>query len=227
MDAFMQKQPYRCLPLVIANTTGWELHNPVPFRATWNGGPNQADIAVEGPFHVPRGMLDQYVTSHFGGGVLTFHSHYLFKTPKEWDLWVGGPPNAIKHGIQALTGIVETSWLPQPFTMNWRFTQPGSVAFGTGEPFSFIMPVPHAAIDQFDPIVEDLSADPELEAKSLAWQRNRDAFIANTVNRDPTDASQAWQRHYFKGVNIDDTPGPEDHIHRRRLKAPHPPGDGE
>jgi hypothetical protein len=203
---------------VIANTSGWEMLTPSPFRATWNGGPLNSDLTIESPFHVQPNAHSAFVVSHFGGGVLTFHTGYLFRTEPGWDLWVGGTPNWLKHGIQPLTGIVETSWLPQPFTMNWRFTEPGTVSFGAGEPFGMVMPVPHAAVDEIEPEMRELSSDPELQEQAMAWQTSRDAFIQATQNRDPNDPSQAWQRHYFKGEHIDGSAGPADHIRRRRLK---------
>ncbi|MEX2519255.1 MAG: DUF6065 family protein, partial [Paracoccaceae bacterium] len=134
MDAFTDRHPYRCLPLVIANTTGWEILSPVSFSAEWNGGPAKGDIRIDAdegsdPAHVAR-----VATSHFTQGVLTFHTGYLFRTPPGWDLAVGGPPNRIKHGVQPLSGIVETDWLPFPFTVNWRFTRPGVVSFRKDEP---------------------------------------------------------------------------------------------
>jgi hypothetical protein len=219
MDATPLKHAYRCLPLVVANSTGWDLLNPVPFRATWNGGPRISDIEIEAPFHLPAGAHTAYVASHFGNGVLTFHPHYVFRTEPGWDMWVGGPPNHLKHGIQALTGIVETYWLPQPFTMNWRFTAPGTVAFAQGEPFCTLMPTPHNAIDAVEPVILDMEKDdPEFSARSTAWQKSRDGYIQDLL-KEPTGG---WQKHYLKGVHIDDSPGPDDHIHRRRLKAPKP-----
>lgn len=216
MDELPHKHAYRCLPLVIANSTGWDLFVPGPFRATWNGGLNVSDVKIESPFHLPSNAHESHVVSHFGGGVLTFHTHYLFRTEPGWDLWVGGTPNHIKHGIQPLTGIVETYWLPQPFTMNWRFTAPGTVSWSANEPFCTIMPVPHAAIDAVEPVIADLQKDdPVLYERSFAWQKNRDNYI-HRENADPAE----WQKHYFKGTYIDDAKGPPDHIHRRRLKPP-------
>ena len=38
MEATDQRFAYRCLPLNIANTHGWLIHNSAPFIAQWNGG---------------------------------------------------------------------------------------------------------------------------------------------------------------------------------------------
>jgi len=43
-----------------------------------------------------------------------------------------GPPNWPKDGVYPLSGLVETDWLPFPFTMNWQMTRAGSVSFSAG-----------------------------------------------------------------------------------------------
>ena len=41
------RRAYRCLPLSIANSSGWEYRSPISFRAFWNGGPALSDIRFE------------------------------------------------------------------------------------------------------------------------------------------------------------------------------------
>ena len=38
MDAFTDRHPYRCLPLTMANSTGWEILCPIDIEIEWNGG---------------------------------------------------------------------------------------------------------------------------------------------------------------------------------------------
>lgn len=224
MDAFDARHPYRCLPLVMANSTGWEILSPCSFTATWTGGPRAEDIRLD-----PDDDYDikRVATSHFMRGVLTFHTSYLFKTEPGWDMWVGGPPNTIKDGIAPLTGIVETDWLPFPFTMNWHFTRPGMVSFKKGEPFCFIMPVPHASVDQFEPVVKSLADDRELNLEYQAWYNSRSGFLAGLEAHDPETLRQGWQRHYFKGQKPTEDAAVGTHINRRRLKPPRPAKPGE
>jgi hypothetical protein len=226
MDAFPHNHPYRCLPLNIANTSGWELLTPTPIRATWNGKSGVDAITIESPFHVHMNAHWSFATSHFGGGVLTLHAHHLFRTEPGWDLFVSGAPNWIKHGIQPLTGIVESDWLPHPFTMNWRFTEPGTVTFAKNEPFCWIMPVPHAAIDSMEPVIMDITKEPELSELQRAWQKSRENFLAEEAKRATADKSE-WQRHYFKGEHVTGAKGSETHINKRRLKPPRKLEDGE
>jgi hypothetical protein len=228
MDRFSDRHPYRCLPLVVANTTGWELLSPVSFTASWTGGPRTEDIRIDADDDTTPEMLKPVGSSHFSGGVLTFHTGYLFRTEPGWDLWVGGPPNLIKDGIQPLVGIVETFWLPFPFTMNWRFTRPGMIRFKKGEPFCFIMPVSHTAVDAVEPIVKPISANPELEHDYRNWSTSRGSFLEKLREKDPNAVQQGWQRDYFKGQAPEGVKATaEGHIHRRRLKAPRPAQAGE
>ena len=111
---------YRCLPLNIANAHGWLILNDAPFVAQWNGTESLDAIRIEAMETEGTSLL---ASSHFGNGVLTFHINGLFRTEPEYDLWVTGPTNMVKDGIQPLSGIVETDWSPFTFTMNWLFTR--------------------------------------------------------------------------------------------------------
>ena len=222
MDIFTDRHPYRCLPLVVANTTGWELISPVSFTASWNGKALATDIRIDPDEDTTKEELAAHVVSHFSGGVLTFHTGYLFRTEPGWDLWVGGPPNHLKDGIQPLTGVVETDWLPFPFTMNWHFTRPGMVSFKKGEPYALIMPIPHAAIDEIEPIVKRIDEDAELNQAYADWAASREGFLEKLQARDEEARKRAWQRDYFRGRTPQGVAGPDSHINRRRVKPPRP-----
>lgn len=227
MDAFADRHPYRCLPLVLANTSGWELLSPVSFTASWNGGKQAKDIRLDPDGDTTKDKLSRHAVSHFSGGVLTFHTGYLFRTEPGWDLWCGGPPNMIKDGIMPLTGVVETDWLPFPFTMNWRFTRPGMVSFKKGEPYCYITPISHTVIDEVEPIVKPLESDPALKKDFDDWGTSRNAFLERLHQKDEDAVRAGWQRDYFKGQTPQGVQGPETHINRRRLKAPRPAKPGE
>ena len=218
MDAFTDRHAYRCLPLTMANTTGWEILCPGGFSATWNGGIQQDDITFQAD--PGFGGCDDFVRSHFSHGVVTFHPGYLFRTPHDWSMWVCGPPNHIKDGIQPLTGLVETDWLPFPFTMNWRFTRPGTVRWNKGEPFCFITLVQDKPLEEFEVLQRSLQANVELHDQYLSWLKQREKFNKKLFDRDPTAMKEAWQRFYFKGELPDDTgPAPKAHVNKRRLKS--------
>jgi hypothetical protein len=218
MDAYPGRHPYRCLPLSMANTTGWQILCPIGFTAEWNGGPHQQDITLKPERPYPD--FEHFVTSHFSRGVVTFHPGYLFRTPPGWAMWTTGAPNWLKDGIQPLSGLIETDWLPFPFTMNWAFTRPGRVRFEKGEPFCFITLMEHRKLDNVQPVIKTLESDLVMKGQYEAWQKQRTEFNRRLSRRDPETVKEAWQRFYFKGELPDDTgPAPADHVNKRRLKA--------
>lgn len=220
MDDFPDRHPYRCLPLSIANTHGWDVLSPVDMEVTWNGGPAVSDLTIKALGPLPPDMpLDHFAKSNFSRGIVTFHTSYIFRTPPEWCIFVSGPFNKPKNGISPLTGIIETDWLPYPFTMNWQMTQAGTVRFSKGEPLCTIMPIPKHYLEGWDVVVHEAGDDPVLAAEQQSFAEERDRFMQKLNAKDPETIKQAWQRHYFVGRHPDGTMV-EGHANKVRLKDP-------
>jgi hypothetical protein len=220
MDAFSDRHPYRCLPMSMANCSGWEVLCPVGFTAEWNGGPRSEDMRVTADHPFPD--FDDFAKSHFAHGVLTMHPGYLFRTPENWSMWVMGPPNHIKDGIQPLVGLVETDWLPFPFTMNWRFTRPGVVRFEADEPFCFVTLAPHGLLDDVQPTIASLDDDPALKDAYEAWSASRGDFNQRLAAKEAGAVAEKWQRTYVHGGAGAAEGRPAYHLAKRRLKPPKP-----
>ena len=219
MERFVERHPYRCLPLTMANSSGWEILCPMGFEAEWNGGETQQDIVLTPDARRPDAHA--FAKSHFAHGVLTFHTGYLFRTPPGWSMWCGGPPNHLKDGIQPLAGLVETDWLPFPFTMNWHFTRPGRVRFEKDEPFCFITLAQDKKLERFDLLIRPLESDRDLYGQYDAWARHRTEFAERLSRRDPETVKAAWQRFYFRGEPPEETAQkPGEHVNKRRLSTP-------
>lgn len=195
MNAAVDRHPYRCLPLNIANQNGWVLTSPTSFRVYWYGGPNPQDLEVKFD-----GEPDPTVSSHFGSGVVTFSLPYLFRTPPGINLWVKGPSNWPKDGLHPLEGVVETDWAVSTFTMNWKVTRVCEwVGFAAGEPFCMLVPVPRGFAEGFVPRTMPLSSDAELKAKYEAWEASRKGFLRGLHDLDPEAVKRGWQKDYFQG----------------------------
>jgi Family of unknown function (DUF6065) len=218
MDNTRQRFAYRCTPMTMANSSGWELLNPMGFSATWTGYNNESDVIIRP--HDPRQRLHQ-ISLNFGHGIITFHPGYLFRTDPGWMLWARGAPNRLKHGIQALDGLVETNWLPFSFTMNWKFTEPCTVHFEKDEPFCFITLTPSVAIEQVQPVIRRLDEDDALNREYKNWNSERTKFNAALRAGDPLALEQKWQKNYLTGKSpTGRSVADEDHRVKRSLKAP-------
>ncbi|MDZ4053051.1 MAG: DUF6065 family protein, partial [Phenylobacterium sp.] len=154
------RHAYRCLPVSTANAAGWELLCPTGVTIEWSGEAGLDALTVTHDETAPH----PFAVSNFAQGIVTFDTGWLFKTPKGHALWAMGSPNEPKDGISPLTGVIETDWLPYPFTMNWQMTRPGKVRFEKGEPFCFITPTRLAEIQACQPTELNIGDAPLLEA---------------------------------------------------------------
>jgi hypothetical protein len=217
MDAFPDRHPYRCLPLSIANTHGWDVLSPATVELEWNGGPSVNDLTVKALTELPGNItMDHFARSHFSRGVVTFHTSYLFRTPPGWNILASGPFNDPKPGIYPLTGITESDWLPYPFTMNWQMLNPGKVIFEKGEPICTVMPIPKNYLEDWDMVVHEMNDDPVMSAEHQSFKDEREQFMKRVNAKEPEALKQAWQRHYFVGRHPDGT-SVDGHTNKVRL----------
>ena len=206
MAATNQHFANRCLPLLIANQSGWFLQNPYAFQAVWNGGALTADLVI-----TPLDGADEAVganvmpvSSHFGYGILTWSLPYLFRTPPGWNLWARGPANMPKDGIQALEGVIETDWSIATFTMNWKMTRPDlAVTFEAGEPCCAVSPQRRGEIEAFHPYTLPITDDPDLKRHYDDWLRGRNEFNETLKIPDSPAVRRGWQKDYFQGRGPD------------------------
>jgi len=215
MDATPERFIYRCLPLSIGNSYGWHVLCSVDFSAYWDGSTDVSGVKV----HVSRGQnSSEYPVSIFGQGVLTFHVPGIFRTSPNWNLYVTGPTNFIRDGIAPLTGIVESDWSIFTFTMNYRFTRINHyVEFKSGDPIANIFPIRRNEIENIRPKIKSMLEDPDLREQFSTWSASRDAFHAR-VKEHPVTGSAAWQKHYFKGLRMNDESGTPTHQNKLRVK---------
>jgi hypothetical protein len=83
----------------------------VTCEAEWNG----AHLQRRKQFLRTK-KIETFVESHFGSGILTFNVGVIITTCPGYDLWVSGPANEFKDGIQASSAVIETYWMPVVFS---------------------------------------------------------------------------------------------------------------
>lgn len=196
MDDSQQRFAYRCLPLTLANQAGWVIANPTAFEASWTGGPLPSDVTVK----FDNGRDEKRISSLFGHGTVTINMPYLFRTPKNMNLWVKGPTNSPKDGVHPLEGIVETDWTAASFTMNWKLTRPNhAVRFEVGEPICMIVPYPRGLLDSVAPMQQPLDSNAEVADAYKRWSIERDEFQRRVAAGDMDAIKTGWQKDYFQG----------------------------
>jgi hypothetical protein len=143
----------------------------------------------------------------------------VIETEPDWGILATGPFNDPKPTVTPLAGVIETDWLPYPFTMNWQLTKPGITRFEEGEPFCFFLPVPLRVLPETEVQIHRLADQAELEARHNQFKDARDGFMKRVRAGDQEAIKEAWQRHYFVGRHPDGALAPE-HLNKLRLSEP-------
>jgi hypothetical protein len=200
MNATPLRYAYRCLPLTIANQTGWWIRNPVGFTATWRGP--TAPGSVDFRFDASAEIWQRWINSQFGEGIITWNTPFLFRTkPKGSRLLICGPTNYFKPNAHPLTALIESDWIRMSFTMNWKIMVPNHpVRFEQGEPLFQAIPLVSnicADLETADVSYQKLTDDPELFRAYHEWDRGRRRFHDQKAAGEvkPSD----WQKDYFQG----------------------------
>lgn len=221
MDATHERYAYRCLPLSIANAHGWVICCGGSFEVEWDGTNDSQGVRV-----FPLGDGAVKAEGHFGYGILTISPQAMFRTEPDYNLWVGGPPNSFKDGIQPLSAVVETDWMPYSFTMNWKITRPDHrIRFDKGEPYCFLFPVKRGLLESTEPSLRHLSEDPQSKAL-FEYAGNMRNFLFE-VKRMAKRAGQAevenekalrFQKWYMRGEMPDGSATFESHQKSLQLR---------
>jgi hypothetical protein len=102
--------------------------------------------------------------------------------------------------------------------MNWMFTRPGTpVRFEKGEPYCHIFPVRCGEIEDIEPELEVLSADPDLKRQHDTWTASRERFNVDLKQPGSEAQSDKWQKLYYRGLAPDGTQARTE-SHRTRLR---------
>ena len=215
MDEVPQKYIYRCVPMVAANTMGWEMFNPVDSQVTWNGGELNNALNIANSSHSRFAA-----TSHFGAGVVTWYLPFLFRTSPELGLVVTGPANHGHDAAVPLDAFVRTDWLPFPFTMSWRLTRKNQqVSFQKGMPICRIFPYPIALLEETRLEIHELTEDAGFMQEVQQWgvqrqknvtQQQADAARWQATGEKPT-GDGVWNSQYVRAKSKESDAGFQPH----------------
>lgn len=170
---------YRCVPLSIANTFGWDILLPENLDVEWDGG--------VGKEHVTSYLNPQLYESHFGSGTFTINAGYTWKTNEDYQLMVTTYPNPDQYDIVSLSAIIETDRLMYPWFLTCKITRPGRYQLKAGTPVARVIPI---KINDLIDCNINLSKEPEDYKEYRLWMAKE---------RDKIDLKkEQWQKFYHK-----------------------------
>ncbi len=209
MDLSTHGWANRCLPLRIANQSGWHILNDCEFEAIWNGSPALSSVEI-----TFKDRKNPYIQSAFGFGTITWYVPYLFRTPPGYNLLIRGPANQPKKDIGPLDGVVETDWAVASFGMSWKFTRPlQKVKFEKDEPICLIVPTKRYELESFECEISNLNG--ELLSEYNAWLESRKAHVQQ---KNESTSRKPIEGHYTRGQTVTGSRVP---FHQNKLELRH------
>jgi len=157
MDATYNKHAYQCLPLTVANVTGWELILQQDVLVQWDGG-NTVPRILEGEKFDDRPIAIPSII-----GMMSFTTGWAFNTEDGYSTWISGSPNYFVDGAVPLTASIPSYWWPDEFNMNWQITKVKEpVLFPKGMPIMHFVIYPNTLLESTEIVVENLWDKPQL-----------------------------------------------------------------
>lgn len=202
-----------CLPLTIANQTGYIIRAPFDFTVRWDGGAGlentvitkaethqevPVDPETQEPVTPPEKSL--FVDSHFGNGIVTLNVPIQFRTPRGVNMYIGQPPNFYIDGISWMAAMVETDQLRRNFTFNLKITRANAdITIRAGEPVAWMMPYPRYFFDSHEYQEQD-----NITVSKEVQQQELDAAALAAIERTEIDSKVVGQNgyRYLDGVDI-------------------------
>jgi hypothetical protein len=203
MNEVVGTNAYQCVPMNIANQSGWVVLNPAEFCATWDGGPTNEHLQV----HYHEDPKINFAQSHLHNGTLTIVPDFIIRTPEGISTLVSGVPNYPIPRLTPLQAVIETDWLTFTFTYNFKFNIPGEVIFRKGDPLFTFMPIKRGEIDQYSVTMKPISLDKDLHDEYLEYEKARN---------ESQGTDKGFQRFYSRGKSA--TKNYEIKNHQNQLK---------
>lgn len=203
---------YLCLPLVIGNQYGYVVKAQYDFDVIWNGGDRTKDLQIIYKNNIANGYKGQWISSHFGLGIITVQNHFTLRTSDATNLMTINPPNYFIDGIHYMTGVIECDNLRRDFTFNLKVTRPNYlVQIKKGDWIGCFIPVPRYYVESFQ-LVDAKEVLTEEEIRTEIQAAADAGKERETIDKEK---SHRAGRRYFRGEDVYGNKFPD---HQRRVK---------
>ena len=157
MDDTYNKHAYQCLPMTVANVSGWELVLDEDLVVIWEGGNTIVKVLSGGT------QKDRQVAHPSMIGIISLSTGWAINTEEGYATWVTGSPNYFIDGAVPLAATIPSSWWPDEVQMNWKITKVNEpVTFPAGTPYCFFTVYPEGLLESVEFEVGNVWDKPDL-----------------------------------------------------------------
>jgi hypothetical protein len=162
MEQTWEKHAYKCFPVSLANTLGYEISAPVDISFIWDG------ISDTTPDHVKILSGEEYAYSGRSNATVSFITGFVIKSDNNTSFLHMPVPNMFNTSYQTFTTLISTSFLDQEFPSAIRITEPNKViTIKAGEPFATLIPISLFNICNVELNLKDFNFDEEWNSNNI------------------------------------------------------------
>jgi len=164
MDDTYNKHAYQCLPMTVANVSGWELILQQDVVVEWDGT-NSPPKVLEGATLNDRAIVIPSII-----GIMSFTTGWTFGTEDGYSTFISGSPNYFVDGAVPLSATIPSFWWPDEFNMNWKITKINEpVVFAKGMPFMHFTMIKNDLLESVEFKIENLWDKPDLMSQRMSY----------------------------------------------------------
>lgn len=161
MDSTQNKHAYHCLPLTLANTSGWVIELEEETKVYWDGT------------SLPK-ILSGNATA-ITPGIIGFNLGWVIEAP-DYDISYGPVPNWFDLDARCLSALVDGCW-PDPVQANWLLPAEKEITFKQGMPIVFITLQKKYVMEEMHWETNNQYLDKEHQATRLAYQKAKQSKL--------------------------------------------------
>ena len=136
MDATGEKHAYKCFPISLANTIGYELSLPINVSFVWDG------ISDASSDHIKILSGEEFISNSRANATVSFKTGIVIKSDKNTSFLHMPVPNLFNENYQTFTSIISTSFFDQEFPSAIRILKPDkAITIKADEPFATLVPI--------------------------------------------------------------------------------------
>lgn len=186
MDKTWESHAYKCFPLNITNSIGYEISPPEDIVFIWDG------VDDTSPDHIKILEGEKYCSTSRGNATLTFVTGIVFETDQNVSMMNMPVPNYFREDFQVFSTIISTSWYRQMMPSVIKLMKENKeVVIKAGEPVATIIPLSLNSFSQDVLELHDYKTNEEEigynDNKLKVYMKNfRNGQISNWY-RDETD----------------------------------------
>ena len=136
MDATGEKHAYKCFPISLANTIGYELSLPINVSFVWDG------ISDASSDHIKILSGEEFISNSRANATVSFKTGIVIKSDKNTSFLHMPVPNLFNENYQTFTSLISTSFFNQEFPSAIRVLKADkAITIKANEPFATLVPI--------------------------------------------------------------------------------------